>query len=191
MATRDLPPMTTPRCTFTAVIVDGYIYAIAGQNFGCLDTVERYVAMKGGPFFACHPIKYWNSSFDRYDIKAGKWSPIASLSIARIYAAAVNLSGTLFVIGGQQNRKIHTSVEFYVPSLNKWTSTAPMNKARTSPQAGVANKTLFVCGGVNQEEVLASIEKYNPDNDSWTQVNGRFLKNLTLSKTDILRFHSF
>lgn len=179
--------MTAPRCTFTAAIVDGYIYAISGQNFGCLDTVERYVAMKGGPFFACHPIKYWNSSFDRYDIKAEKWSPIAPLSIARIYAAAVNLSGTLFVIGGQQNGKIHTSVEYFVPSLNKWTSAAPMNKARTSPQAGVANKTLYVCGGVNQEEVLASIEKYNPDNDSWTQVNGFQIS--SLSKTDIDFIH--
>lgn len=174
MATYDLPPMTTPRCSFTAAVVDGYIYAIAGQNFGCLDTVERYIMRGKVASFCTSPLSTMNILFYRYDIKAKKWSQIAPLSMSRIYAAAVNFCGTIFVIGGQQNGNIRTSVEYYVPSLNKWVSVAPMNTARTSPQAGVANNSLYVCGGANLEEVLASIEKYNPETDSWTQVYWRF-----------------
>lgn len=42
LATRELEPMMIARWSLATAVTNGYIYAVGGQNYGCLNSVERY-----------------------------------------------------------------------------------------------------------------------------------------------------
>lgn len=140
-------PLTTPRESLAAAVVNGRIYAIGGHTTGgaAVDSVEVY------------------------DPAANTWSARASMSGPRAGMAAAAISNIIYVVGGDASSGGEpsmpvTTVEAYDARTNAWTLKTPMLTARRAPAAAAVNGTLYVIGG----DGSGSVEAYDPASDTWT-----------------------
>jgi hypothetical protein len=135
---------------------DGTIYAIGGVNSSAvLSTIEVYSPSN----------------------PSAGWTVLAhSLNTARFgLAAAVDTSGNIYAIGGQNASGAYlTSVEVYNPSNPSagWTVlTHSLNTARYNVAATTgADGKIYVLAGLSSGNTLNTVEVYNPSNPStgWT-----------------------
>jgi uncharacterized repeat protein (TIGR01451 family) len=83
----------------------------------------------------------------------------------RAYAAAAELNGRIYVVGGWENQR---TVEVYDPATARWSTAAPMEIGRQSPGLAVApDGYLYVSGGGDGWQGLDSAERYDPATDTW------------------------
>ncbi len=141
-----MPDMPTGRTGACAVVLDGWIYVIGGENGGApLKTVERF-----------HPD---NNAWDKN---------VAHLREKRANATAVVLDDKIYVIGGHEEDEASGEVERYNPAKNKWEEMEELKIDRILPTAVVFNNKIYVIGGVNEDdEYIKQTEVYDPSDDEW------------------------
>jgi hypothetical protein len=75
-----------------------------------------------------------------------------------------------FVMGGDGNDGVLSSMEQYDASSGQWSFAAEMGTARCCFGACVLMGELYVTGGLGNPGYLESVEKYTPPSDTWSAV---------------------
>jgi N-acetylneuraminic acid mutarotase len=124
----ELLEMLAPRDQLAVAAVDGHVYAIGGRSD--LDD---------------------GSSLDRneeYDPRALSWTAFREpLPIASSGIAAAELSGRIYVFGGEGTEGTYDQNEAYDPDSDSWETLSPMPTARHDLGAAVVGDTIYVVGG--------------------------------------------
>jgi N-acetylneuraminic acid mutarotase len=148
--------MPEERNELTAVVLDGMIYAIGGQD---------YVSDKanGGT----------KDTVDVYDIAKDKWikSDIAPMPLPLHHSASAVYNGKIYVVGGYLNeRKVPSDKLFiYDPELNEWQEGKSLpTRIGGALNAQFVNGILYVMGGTNASYVPVDTNfAYDPKTDRW------------------------
>lgn len=109
-----------------------------------------------------------------YDPGRNDWSPRVSMPTPRGAAAAVELNGSIYVMGGRKDNDVLSVVEKYDPAGNSWSKSAPMPTARWHLMAAAVEGKIYAFGGIagvgNARRVLDVIEVYDPTQDRWSSL---------------------
>ncbi len=143
----------TPRYTVTTCVVDGIIYVIGG---------------KGGPA----KVDNWASRanmVEAYDPVTDTWMRKADMPSPRWMHSGCVVHGKIYVIGGWDDRRFHSTVEQYDPVTDTWTVKAPMPAARCLLDTSVVNGKICAIGGWNGSNIISTVEIYDPVTDTWTK----------------------
>src|SRR5207248_2064307 len=99
----------------------------------------------------------------------------AAMPSARSDAGSAVLNGILYVIGGEGDQGVLSSVEAYDPLMDTWAEKAPLPVALGySPgMAATFNGRIYVAGGYNaaDNELSNAVYVYDPTSDSWSAVS--------------------
>ena len=107
------------------------------------------------------------SSVEQFDLKAGRWTDVASLGIPRSRFSLAALDGKLYALGGMKGGRHgdeslnEPSVEEYDPAKNIWRVAGKLNHARHGFALASWNHRIYVFGG-NDGETERSAEAWNP-----------------------------
>ncbi len=154
----DGPPMSTTRVDHTATLLEDGRVLVAG-GFDQLDQAERSL-----------------SSTEIFDPKADRWTPAASMSVARgRHTATLLASGAVLVVGGFTAAPLGRSggfantAEVYDPGRNRWSPTGPLGTG--GRQGHTATRLLdgrvLVAGGEGGLGGNPSVEIYDPSTNGW------------------------
>ena len=152
-----LPSMTYARQGLAACVINGYIYAIGGR-------------LNGGLFSDPSPVAW----VEKYDIKNGVWTTVASLPGGRSDLAAAAVGGKIYIFGGYDGTNLLSSVLRYNPSTNTWNAGyAPAPTLRGSFYGvEVKGNTVYVIGGWDNVypfgDVGKTVEAYKVSQNTWT-----------------------
>lgn len=136
-------------------VLDGYLYAVGGQDgVQCLNHVERYDPK--GENFSYHSLSI-NTNFP---FTENKWSKVAPMTTRRLGVAVAVLGGFLYAIGGSDGQTPLNTVERFDPRSNKWTIVAPMSTRRKHLGCAVFNNFIYAVGGRDDCMELSSAERY-------------------------------
>ncbi|KAJ7336612.1 hypothetical protein OS493_011830 [Desmophyllum pertusum] len=81
------------------------------------------------------------------------------------------LSRLLYVVGGEENRKVLNNVEYFDFNEKRWRVIAPMIIPRKYAGSAILDGQLYAVGGINREySDLVTVESYNPCAGQWTSV---------------------
>ncbi len=171
-------PMALPAHHEALATLNGKIYVMGG-----------FVAPANGPAGGWQPI---NNAWE-YDPAADSWKALAPMPGARGAAAAVDVGGKIYVIGGASTqagskdvaiigtgpgRSVSTN-QVYDPATNTWAERNAMPTARNHTFAGAVNGKIYVIGGrVGQAFITVAsntdvVEEYDPAGDSWGALKAR------------------
>lgn len=110
-----------------------------------------------------------------YDPLADTWTYSESMPTPRSMAAACEVGGRLYVIGGAQFRVGRVTatplnvVEAYDPATGRWATVTLLPTKRWGAGAGVIDGRIFVIGGAYSWRIAyAAVEIYDPSADLWT-----------------------
>ncbi|KAG7307534.1 hypothetical protein JYU34_007739 [Plutella xylostella] len=123
--------LATPRKTFALVAHKMALYAIGGQD-------------KKGRVLR---------SVERFDPKAGAWSPVRSMQTARMAAAATKYRDYIWVAGGmtgEKKRPLCSVVECYNSNTNEWTEIHHLRFPRCFATLFSMNDKLYLVGGAGR-----------------------------------------
>ena len=142
-----LAPMSTPRASLDAAVVDEKIYAIGGTS----------------------------NINEEYDPSTNTWTTKAAVPTARSTLVTVAVQNKIYAIGGyaEADPGIPTAInEVYDPTTDTWETKAEMPTARGQMCANTVNGQIYVIGGfvwVRYYNVEPSnkTEAYNPTTDTW------------------------
>ncbi len=147
----------TARTEVTSAVLEGKIYVIGGFS----------------------PLRFGNllklsvsDAVEVYDPAKDRWRIAAPLPKPLHHAAAVSVSGRLFVFGGFAPsltsvwNPVDTVFE-YLPQENRWIQRRPMPTARGALAAAALDGKIFTIGGYDGQKSLAVVEVYNPVTDTW------------------------
>ncbi|MDQ4075910.1 MAG: LuxR C-terminal-related transcriptional regulator [Chloroflexota bacterium] len=99
-----------------------------------------------------------------------RWTQLAQLPAPRAGSAAVNLSGGLFVIGGEGEAGASADVWHYDPSVGRWQALAELPHPVYGAPAVTLRGDVFVIGGIGvDEQPLDVIQRYDPLPGEWSQ----------------------
>lgn len=116
------------------------------------------------------------TSLVRYDPATNLWANLAPAPSSRAIANLVEISGSLYYLGGCTNNsdcRIGTTglLEAYSVATNTWSTRAPMPTPRNTFAAAAVNGILYAVGGRGAcppcDPVLA-LEAYDPATNLWT-----------------------
>jgi len=111
------------------------------------------------------------SFVDAFDFNTNTWdTTIAPMDTPRVYATAVALDDSIYVMGGVDARgNILKSVEVYDPTKNSWRYTTDMLFRRKGAASVVYGDSIFVFGGAGQFNALHhTVEVYSPATGVWS-----------------------
>jgi hypothetical protein len=99
------------------------------------------------------------SSLDCLDLKTGKWTEMAPISIPRWQMAVVALEQQpedccIYAIGGSDSQTCYSTVERYDIGRNEWTRAAEMGEKRAGAGIGIYSTPLFL---TNPSELGAGV----------------------------------
>lgn len=101
----------------------------------------------------------------------GTWTTMAPMPANRWAHAAVEVSGTIYIVGGNEGSSVSSgSIFAYDLASDAWTTKAAMLAGRSSPGAGAVNGKIFVFGGGNYWGAVTSTEVYDPATNTWTNL---------------------
>ncbi|XP_076095876.1 kelch repeat and BTB domain-containing protein 8-like [Mytilus galloprovincialis] len=148
--------MNMCRSQFSLTVVDGYMFAIGGQ-----DGTEIL------------------SSVERYDPHSNAWMLVAPLPKALRFMTALSYRGRLYVFGGEASTDVSNSVYRYDPTEDTWSELPPMNIARVLAGSVVYKDKIYVIGGNSAlsekwkreflpEHCVSSVEIFDPESQTWS-----------------------
>lgn len=107
-----------------------------------------------------------------YDVESDAWSRGPEYPLQVHHSAAVQLDGSLYVIGGLVGPAfLPTPLSFRLDEgAAAWTPIATLPEARGSHAAAVLDGVIYVAGGQGREGHLADIIAYDPTSDTWTSI---------------------
>ncbi len=148
-------PMPYPRLGMCSARIDNTIYFIGGAQGLQGRNLENVTG---------------TSTVQAFDFETRSWKTnIAPLETPRVFACAVSLEDSIYVMGGVDSLgRILNSVEVYDPSTNRWHYTSSMKFERKGAAAVVYDDHVLVFGGGDSSDVLhKEVEAYNPENGEW------------------------
>jgi hypothetical protein len=118
-------PMNSVRSELGAVVLNGLIYAIGGQEANNLIDVEIF-----------NPV-------------SNSWTEGPALPERRSSMAVAVRQGKIYVIGGFYNEltNVKDTMFVYDPETNSWSSGPPMPTARSACRGAVVSDSIYVIGG--------------------------------------------
>jgi len=145
----------TSRASVAAEVIDGQLYVAGGYNRDENNQLR--------------PL----SIIQVYDPSTDSWTTLQSMPTERFGAAACDIDGKLYIIGGQfeWSGGYLATLEVYDPATDSWVTKAPMPTARSEAAVGVINGLLYVVGGeseLSDPYGLERVEVYNPETNSWS-----------------------
>jgi len=165
-----LSPLPTPRGAANAVVVDGKIHVIGGAGLH-----------PGSKETAVHPARPHRSlpTHEVYDPASDRWETRSPMPTARNHAAAGEVGGKIYVIGGRLGAAFITRasntdiVEVYDPASDQWGALlAPMPTPRSASAWGVYKGRIYVAGGEQRtsefQRTFRAVEAYDPATNRWT-----------------------
>ncbi|MCL5292105.1 MAG: hypothetical protein M1548_06200, partial [Actinobacteria bacterium] len=99
-------------------------------------------------------------------IAAIAWSTKAPIPTPRVGAAAAEVNGKIYVIGGYGGGQVTGTVEEYDPATNTWTTKTPMPTPRYAVVATVNGK-IYAIGSQHYWPYNNPVEEYDPVADTW------------------------
>ncbi len=151
----DIPPMPYPRVGMCAARVEGTIYLIGGAQGLQGRNIENLMG---------------TSTVQAFNFDTKTWETnIAPLETPRVFACAVMLNDSIYVMGGVDSLgNVLSSVEVYDPSLNKWHYATSMKLARKGAAAVAFDSYIFVFGGGGMMgSPYSEVEAYSVENGTW------------------------
>lgn len=143
-------PLNTARQGAASVAMGDYIYVFGGKtlNNNILNTVERF------------------------NVKTGIWTAVASFSVPRMNAAAVLHNNKIFLTGGRSSLsgEAISYVEIYDTVQNQWQPAQDMHKEREGHALVFFNSHVYAFGGARDPSHLVDeIEWYNDSTGDWEE----------------------
>ncbi|NWH78362.1 KLH12 protein, partial [Piaya cayana] len=89
---------------------------------------------------------------------------------ARLVQPLSNIADMIYVSGGFDGSRRHTSMERYDPNIDQWSMLGDMQTAREGAGLVVANGVIYCLGGYDGLNILNSVERYDPHTGHWTNV---------------------
>jgi N-acetylneuraminic acid mutarotase len=130
-------PLPNPRNHLAAVVIDGAIYAVGGQE-GHNETLVTQPS-----------VHRWNPT------APNQWEERAPLprAVSHIGGATLAIDGRIYVLGGEvsHGKSIADSM-VYDPRRNTWTTTTSIPTERHSAVTAYINDTIFYTGGSFQRD---------------------------------------
>jgi hypothetical protein len=158
-------PMSAPRFSLAAGVVNNRLYAVGGVpdvclsepcDFGPLATVEMYDPVASG--------------FGGIDA----WTTKTSMLTPREGVAAAVVNGRIYALGGHTTGggPVET-IEAYDPAANSWALKASMSGARSGLAAAVIDNIIYAVGGDaavggDPSMPLNTLEAYDSVSNAWT-----------------------
>ncbi|GFN78954.1 upf0672 protein c3orf58 [Plakobranchus ocellatus] len=149
--------MHMSRSQFSLVVVDGFVYAVGGQD--------------GAEIL---------SSVERYDPPTNTWTLIRPLPKPLRFMTAVSYKGRLYVFGGETRMDVSAAVLRYDPLEDSWEELPPMKTPRVLAGSVVFRDKIYVIGGNSAlsdkwrreylpEHCVTSVEIFDPSTNTWSQ----------------------
>ncbi|CAH1781616.1 unnamed protein product [Owenia fusiformis] len=149
-------PMIYARFHHKLTVVDGYIFAIGGQN---------------------NQNEYLNS-VEKYDLQSNIWTQVEPMPKIARCVAATSYRGDLYVFGGESKTEVYDSVYRYNLLDDQWTDLPPMSIGRSLAGCGIYKDKIYIIGGNSAlsnrwkrdfipEECVNTVEVFDPETNSW------------------------
>jgi N-acetylneuraminic acid mutarotase len=139
-----LAPMGEPRQEIGVAAREGVIYALAG------------FLGNGSP----------SATAEAYDVASDRWRRIASIPEALHHPAAATLDGTVYLVGGYDERGAVDSLWAYDAAGDRWQRRGPLPTARGALTAAVLDGRLYAIGG-DRGRSVGDVAAYDPATDTW------------------------
>ena len=122
-----------------------------------------------------------------YDPGADAWRALAQLPVKRCSAAAEEVGGRIYLIGGLEpmdngrGTRVTGLNQMYDPATNTWTNRSLMPTARNHVFSGAVNGKIYIIGGrLGAGNIPATsntdvVEEYDPATNLWGTVKERML----------------
>ncbi|KAA3671809.1 uncharacterized protein DEA37_0007001 [Paragonimus westermani] len=167
----------------------GILLPYALMSFGIALVRNRYIFIAGGEEInkrttskvICYDLCTNQIELMRTKINGNSdshWKTFPPLHEGRRDLALVNLDDQrIYAVGGDNNRVVLNTVEYFSVSDNfwnerrGWTEAPGMLIARGGPAADCLNNTIYVCGGYTESQMEAltnSCEAFSPITNQWT-----------------------
>ena len=120
-------------------------------------------------------LEHWESSgglVERFNPRQKAWDPVSPMPSDRSDAAAANLEGQIYVVGGSD--PIPSSrVDRYDPRNDRWHTVSPLSMCRSGCAAVCCGGYIYAIGGAVDVygKVTNSVERYDPVGDSWAAMS--------------------
>lgn len=167
--------IAVPSKLWTGLDVLGYevagnqwYYGISGFTF--TDHRWQAIAVIGNVFYVAggyrqsQTTKVFNGTYS-YNLATDAWSSasVGTLKVPRYSAAAVNLNGSMVLLGGTDGTVNLRDVESFNPASGTWTLMPKMLSARNYLAAAVLGSKLYAIGGdPGDGSALSTVEVYSP-----------------------------
>ena len=100
------------------------------------------------------------------------WFEVEPMPEARYAMSAVELNGSIYVIGGRDRRNVIRSVLRYDPNLDAWSEVRQMDEERADAAAVVLEGRIYVIGGKDRHgDVVDDVEVYDPGENRWSEID--------------------
>ncbi|HLH22710.1 MAG TPA: kelch repeat-containing protein [Chloroflexota bacterium] len=139
-----LAPLEEPRQELGVTAREATVYALAG------------FLPDGSP----------SATAEAYDVAGDRWRRIASVPQALHHPAAATLDGTVYLIGGYDDRGAVDSLWAYDAAADRWQRRAAMPTARGALTAVVLDGRLYAIGG-DRGRSVRDVAAYDPAADAW------------------------
>ena len=140
--------MPEARNSAVAVGVDDSVYVIGGLS----GSRNSYVAL--------------NTAL-RYDVPTGSWTQIAPMTYPRVGHAVAAVSGTIYVMGGDEDAGVHTKFEAYDTLTGTWSVKPDLATGREGAAACAIGGKVYLVGGSNATEADL-LECFDPVLGTWS-----------------------
>lgn len=171
---KKIAPLPSPRGSPAVAVLDGKIHAVGGNDRGSITAHDVYDPARdawtsraplpvgrdhlalvadaaSGKLYAfggrigtyAHNTDY----VDAYDPATDTWAERSRMPTARSGIAAASVSGTIYVIGGENPRGVFTQVEAYDPASDRWSQATPLPTGRHGTGAVSIGGMLYLPAG--------------------------------------------
>jgi hypothetical protein len=136
--------MPTARCSLSACVLDGKIYAIGGATEDWRVFSYKHVEV--------------------YDPSTDTWTRESDMPTQRWGLGTCVVDGKIYAIGGGLGSDPITANEVYVPITDTWTTKSPMQQKRFGLFVGSIGDKIYAIGGsypVPGPTILSTVEEYD------------------------------
>jgi hypothetical protein len=104
---------------------------------------------------------------DSLDLSSGVWERVGDLNVPRYFHGVAVVSGKIYVLGGYESNRKHTSkVEVYDSTTKKWSVITSLPRERDRVAAVALGQKIYLIGGMGKGN-LDTVDVYDVTADRW------------------------